>query len=374
MISVVTLTALLWAAPEPNAEEVARAKRLFDAGVAAFREGAYPVAISAFEEARRLAPVPAVTFSLAQAYRIQYFLDQDLEKLKRAVQLYEAYLADPGKGGRRDHAAQNLAAIRPVLERRLSEAPRGGAPTPNPGPKETILLLTSRQEGAQGAVGEGEWVDLPATFNVSAGTHQVRAQAPGCRPLSREALAIEGSVVSLEMSLEPLPATVVLVAPEGAVIRVDGRAEGEAPLPGALTLKEGPHTLSVSARGRTPWLRRITAEPGQAVELSADPAVSTQRKISYGVVAVAGGLAAAAGLAGGLAFEAQGRAQSLADLQGTRAFTPNEAEAYRLALDERAVRRDWAVGLSVSTGVALAVAAALWFFDEPRPEVGEELP
>lgn len=371
MLLPILILSLCSATPEPPGADVARAKRLFDAGVAAFREGAYPVAISAFEEARRLAPVPAVTFSLAQAYRIQYFLDQDLEKLKRAVELYELYLADPGKGGRRDHAAQNLAAIRPVLERQLTTPPKNAATSPAK-ERDTILLLTSRQEGALGAVGEGEWVELPATFNVASGSHQVRAEAPGFRPLTREALAIEGNVVSVEMELEALPATLRLLAPDGALIRVDGRIEGEAPLLQPLLLSGGDHVLTVTARGREAWQRRLVAEPGQDLAVAADPEITGQRLGAYLVAGLGGALLLGAGGAGLMALGAEGRAQDLLTVAQVRAYTPEEARDYQVALDDREVRRGWALGLASSAALAVAAAAVLYFFDEPQAPWAEE--
>lgn len=371
MLLPILMLSLCGAAPEPPSTDVGRAKRLFDAGVAAFREGAYPVAISAFEEAHRLAPVPAVTFSLAQAYRIQYFLDQDLEKLKRAVELYELYLADPGKGGRRDHAAQNLAAIRPVLDRQLALSSKNAA-TPLAKERDTILLLTSRVEGAVGAVGEGELVELPATFSVAPGSHRVRAEAPGFRPLSREALAIEGNVVSVEMELEALPATLRLSAPDGALIRVDGRIEGEAPLPQPLLLSGGGHLLTVTARGREAWQRRLLAEPGQDLAIAVDPEITGQRLGAYLVAGLGGALLLGAGGAGVMALGAQARAQDLVEVARVRAYTPAEASAYRDALDDRDQRRDWALGLASGAVVAVAAAAVLYVFDQPQAPWAEE--
>lgn len=371
MLLPLLLLSMFSAAPEPASADVTRAKRLFDAGVAAFREGAYPVAIAAFEEAHRLAPVPAVTFSLAQAYRIQYFLDQDLEKLKRAVQLYELYLADPGKGGRRDHAAQNLAAIRPVLDRQLAGVSRSAAAAPAK-ERETILLLTSRQDGALGAVGEGKLVELPATFIVAPGSHRVRAEAPGFGPLSREALAIEGNVVSVEMELEALPATLRLSAPDGALIRVDGRIEGEAPLPQPLLLTGGGHLLTVTARGREAWQRRLVAAPGQDLTVAADPEITGQRLGAYLVAGLGGALLLGAGGAGLMALGAEARAQDLVDVGRLRAYIPQEANDYREALDDRELRRGWAVGLAAGAAVAVAAAAVLYFFDEPQAPWAEE--
>src|SRR6185503_11462520 len=67
-----------------------RAKDLYDAGSEAYRAGRYLVAIEAFREARALATRPTLTFSLAQAYRLQYFVDGDAKALEQAIAMYRA--------------------------------------------------------------------------------------------------------------------------------------------------------------------------------------------------------------------------------------------------------------------------------------------
>ncbi len=86
--------------------------RLFDAGSLFYARGQYPPAIRAFEEAMRLVPLPAIGFSLAQAIRLQYFVDHDAAKLRRAIELYRSYVAATPAGGRRGDAVSMAYVMR----------------------------------------------------------------------------------------------------------------------------------------------------------------------------------------------------------------------------------------------------------------------
>src|SRR5687767_7689921 len=86
---------------QPTEPQVLEAKKLFDAGRQAYEATDYLTAARAFAQAQELAPRPAIIFSMAQAYRQQYFLDRDLGHLRRAISLYDQYLQEVEKGGRR---------------------------------------------------------------------------------------------------------------------------------------------------------------------------------------------------------------------------------------------------------------------------------
>src|SRR4051812_9930626 len=63
--------------PTPPARgEAADARLYFNAGARAYAAGKYVPAIRAFEEAYRIEPRPGLVFSIAQAYRRQYFIDK----------------------------------------------------------------------------------------------------------------------------------------------------------------------------------------------------------------------------------------------------------------------------------------------------------
>lgn len=56
----------------------------------------------------------------------------------------------------------------------------------------------------------------------------------------------------------------------GALVLVDGRKRGAVPLPEALTLTPGKHTLKLSAQGYTQYLDVFTISPGKTTTLSID--------------------------------------------------------------------------------------------------------
>src|SRR5438105_973177 len=68
-------------ADTPTAQDLADAKKFFDAGIKFSQQGAYRDALAAFREAKRLAPRPSIQTNLAQTHR-------DLREYAAA---YEAY-------------------------------------------------------------------------------------------------------------------------------------------------------------------------------------------------------------------------------------------------------------------------------------------
>src|SRR5262245_32302805 len=91
------LLALLAAAAPLRAEETdatADARRLYSAGRQAYEAGRFDEAATAFEDAYRLQPRPALLWNLAQSYRHQYESRHSLEALRKAVDHYRRYLAE----------------------------------------------------------------------------------------------------------------------------------------------------------------------------------------------------------------------------------------------------------------------------------------
>lgn len=118
MRAALVFSLLLWASPAV-ADPTSEARTLFDAGQQAYGAGYYLEAARAFQQALELVPNPAITFSLAQCYRLQYFVDRRGEHLQRAVELYRRYLSEAPKG---------------IAPRRLGLAPVGLGAAPGLGP------------------------------------------------------------------------------------------------------------------------------------------------------------------------------------------------------------------------------------------------
>src|SRR5258706_11656922 len=85
-LAVAPAVARAQAAPAPA--EAADARLYFNAGARAYAAGKYPAAIRAFEEAYRIEPRPGLVFSIAQAYRRQYFIDKAKQNLVEAIEHY----------------------------------------------------------------------------------------------------------------------------------------------------------------------------------------------------------------------------------------------------------------------------------------------
>src|SRR5439155_20339287 len=83
-----------------RADDVDKAKMFFNAGAQAYSVGQFAPSIAAFEEAYKLAPRPAILFSLAQAQRKQYFVDHKPYLLERSVENFRKYVEQVPQGGR----------------------------------------------------------------------------------------------------------------------------------------------------------------------------------------------------------------------------------------------------------------------------------
>ncbi|MCK6547568.1 PEGA domain-containing protein [Myxococcota bacterium] len=346
---------------------VEEARELHRAGSEAYRQGEYTTAIDAFEEAYRLAPRAPVVFSLAQAHRLQYFVDGDVARLARAVELYRQYLTLVDKGGRRDDAAQLLATLEPILDRRRGEL--GRASTPTVDQKTTgRVIVSSRIDGAVARIDGGDAQKIPATFEVLPGEHRVLVEAPEHRPKALETVAILGTVVALNVELEPEPGQLSISAPDGATINVDGRVIAASSATEPVELAPGRHLVTVTARGHEPFVEPVELGRGQALALTADLSVTTQRVAAYSLFVGSGVVLAGAAVAAGVAFDAESSARPIEARQDARqSLTVDEARRYA-ALEAR--RDDYvrvAAGAAIAgTGAALA-GLFLYLFDEPQP-------
>lgn len=356
------LTVALLASPA----DVERARELYQAGSRAYEQGSYPLAITAFDEARRFVKQPAVTFSLAQTYRLQYFVDGDVEKLAKAVELYRAYLEEVPQGGRRDHAAQHLSTLAPMLERaRAGQA--GDAAAVAEAAQKGQIIVSSAVEGATARLDGGDAEPIPAAFEVEAGPHRVLVEAASHQAKTVEAVAVTGGVVALNVDLDPLPGRITVHAPEGASIAVDGRVLGVSPLPEALEVPAGRHLVAVTDRGRDPFLQQLELGRGEAVEVSASLEPSGQRIAAYTLFGVAGALAVGAGISTGVMFNRQSDAETLEAKLERRGLTVREVKQYESLESERDDFANLALGLGAAGAGVAITGLLLWIFDTPEP-------
>jgi PEGA domain-containing protein len=358
------------AAPAPahagGKDNRAEAEKLFRAGEQAFNAGDYIVAAQAFEEAYQLLPLAAIAFSTAQSYRLQYFVDKQPSRLKRAIDLYRLYVEQTPSGGRREDAVANLSELEPLLgriEAEMKQEVKAQMITA----QTTQLVVTTNVDGATATIDDLSG-KAPFTREVAPGEHQVTVEAPGYFPGKQRALAVEGKFLAIEVNLEPRPGLVAVRTEAGAHVAVDGRPAGTTPLPDRLAIPAGKHFVSVTHRGRRSWGREIVLERGQSLDLDAPLRRTGQRTASYFVLGAGAAAIAGAGVTGFLAWRADGKAADLdRDRQAGTLDQAQLADYFRFR-DQRDDRLGETYLLLGAAGVCAFAGAALFLFDEPPPE------
>jgi tetratricopeptide (TPR) repeat protein len=370
MLRAAALLVLLLCVSIARAEENPRAeaKRYFEAGDQAYKAGQYELAVRAYEEAHRRVPLPAITFSIAQAHRLAYYQDRDLEQLRKARTLYERYLAEAPNGNRRAHATQHLEMIDKILGaiEASNDAPQPD-PAQRPAPPATLLMVASSTPGARARIGHGDPIEIPFASAVSPGRHRVRVEAAGYFSADSWWLAIKGRLVVAPVELVPQPAKLVVRAPAGADIHLDGRWLGVAPLAAESTTSAGQHTITISRRGHRMVARAVDVGPGDTERVEVDGLVQTdQRSAAYWVLGGALVLATGGAVTTVLAVAAEDRVQSYDERRGSDRLT----EADRLAReDSLEARNDFRTASYVLFGSAFAVGAGgvlLYLLDTPN--------
>jgi len=348
----------------------AEAERFFRSGERAYNAGQYVVASRAFEEAYEALPLPAIAFSTAQAYRLQYFIDKDPARLKRAIELYRTYVQAVESGGRRDDAVSSLAELEPLLSRIEAEQARKGMGPIAAQPLQsqtTDLMITTQVDGATAIIDGGEPTAVPVTREVEPGQHTIKVEADGYFPIEKKVNAVEGRLVPVEFDLEPRPAVIAVTADSGAIISVDGRPVGTAPLE-PLSLEAGTHFIAVTRRGHQSWSREVEVGRGERVDLRPDLERTGQRTVSYWVAGAAGGFLVASGVYAGLAFSSDSSASDIVDRTQSETISTDDLAELDDLRQERDDRRAMAVVFAgVGAGLA-ATSLALYLFDTPQVE------
>jgi len=349
-------------------------RRYAEAGTEAFQLGRYLVAAAAFEEAYRRDPRPALAFSAAQAYRRQYWVDEDPARLVRARELYRQYLEAVPQGGRREHAVTHLQTI-DLLLARLAPS-QSAEPAAPPAAAPTQLMVVSRTPGAVASIDGGPPAPVPVVRDLSAGHHSVRVSAGGHFEAERDWLAVEGRLVVAPMELRARPALLRVSGAAGLNLWLDGRPAGSTPLTAPLLLAAGRHRLVVTARGHRPDVRILDLSRGDLVTVDPVLVATTQRRIAWTLLAGSGVAFASAGLATALSLSAEQRAASLwerVDAQGVN-LSDAELRRYRRDLSRR---DDLGTAAAVLGAGALALAvgwALVFWFDFPAPPVDSATP
>jgi hypothetical protein len=344
------------------------AETFFRAGEKAYQAANYKAAAEMFEEAYALMPLPAIAFSLAQAYRLQYARDEDPRKLRRAVELYREYLDKEPRGARAADASANLADLLPAYSR-LSG--KGAAALESR--DETKIMVSSSAPNATGSIDGGPMKPLPLVEVVSAGDHKVKVEAPGYFPVEQTYPVVTGQFRAVEAELRPQPVTVELKARDDSEIHVDGRLVGVTPM-ARLEVTAGPHFIAVSRRGRKAWSQNIDGKNGQAIALEAEQPMTYQRIASYAVLGTAGVFLLGSGLTALDAASLNKDAKNLEAKRLSESLTADEYTALQGKIDRRDDRLKMS-GILLGVGVGAAATGALLFFlDHPEAEAPRATP
>ncbi len=357
----VALACVAALAAAARADDKKDAEALFRAGQQAFEAGKYQDAADAFELAYAKLPLPAIAFSSAQAYRLQYFLSKQPRDLERAVARYQLYVRQQQSGGRIADAASNLAQLEPLL------AQLGGGGAVAPAPRTTRLMVMADIDGAHATI-DGKGGAMPLVAEVAPGEHTIAVVAEGYQPVTIKAKAVDGETIPVDVQLTAKPALLDVRAPRGARVAVDGRPLGAAPIRGA-EVPGGTHLVTITGRGRVPMAREVELAFGKTAVVDAPLATTGQRRASRWVLIGGGALAAGAGVAGAMAWSSSAQAGDLdARRTSTGGLTLAELARYdrlRAERDDR-VTTTWVLG-----GAAVATVGAgvlMYVFDNRSPD------
>lgn len=362
--AAVLLALSLCAGASPEEDRKKEARTYFDAGKQAYASGDYLSAARAFAQANELLPNAAIVFSMAQSYRLQFYIDRKSEHLHRAVELYRRYLSAKGTSRKQD-AVEHLATLEPLL--RAVQPPGEEAQPPPKAP--TQLMITSRTPGVKISIDGVQLGESPVIKEVKPGEHSVTIESPGYFPESLQAVAVEERLIVVELNLKPKPAQIEISAPKGATISIDGRPVGKAPLVRPLEIEAGRHALSVSKMGSYIYSRDLNLERGETKKLNVELETTTQRTTSYYFLVGGGGILLATGVVVAIALVSEGQARLIIRKrdQMMMNLTELERDDYIKARDRR---NDLLAASSASlVGGTLITAVGILLFTLDSPQV-----
>ncbi|MEM6995185.1 MAG: PEGA domain-containing protein, partial [Myxococcota bacterium] len=202
---------------------------------------------------------------------------------------------------------------------------------------------------------------------TAAGAHRVSVRAPGYREVASTETAVAGRLIPVEATLQPIPASLSITAVPGARVVLDGNELGFAPLSGSVEAAPGPHRISVTAPGRIDFRTTLTAERGAALTVDARTPHTTQRRVAWGMLGGAGGLAIAGGVTVGLALLFQSRVRDLDTMRATSNLQPGQRADYNRDLARRDGLRGATIGLWSAAALAGITGLVLILADRPGP-------
>ncbi|HWO19485.1 MAG TPA: hypothetical protein VNO30_11945 [Kofleriaceae bacterium] len=351
---IVIATLVLCLAAPAAAEDRAAAEQLFREGAAAYKSGKFDEASQRFDAAYDNLRAPEIAFSAAQAHRLQYEVDRDPAHLRRALELYRVYVEGAPNGAKRKDALVYIDRLGDALKK--AEPAGAAVAQQKPSVFVSIALASAR------VTIDGKDVEANTSIEVPPGEHVVAASAEGYLPEERK-IRVGNGAAPVPFELKPRPATLAIRSQPDARITVDGRSVllrgGQTEVPA------GTRWITVSARGRRPVSREVVLEPGKQLTLDAPLAPTTQRRAVRWVVIGSGALLAASITSAAIAISADFAA---ADLRDQNPLPTDKQGEYVEARDSRDRWRTRSILLGVGAAAVGAVAAVMYYADEPSAD------
>ena len=350
-------------AQSPAAAEgdLERAKASFKAGAKAYAAGDYLAAIQALDAAYAVSPLPAIAFSLAQAERKQYFVDQRRDHLERAIALFRQYLDREPRGARREDASLAIAQLETLLGAGAGAKASGSQAQSRP----TRLMIQSNAPGAIISLDGGRAAPSPLIREVAPGKHRALVRAPGFQPVEREVTAVQGELLLTEIELPELPTSLFIWAPADSDIAVDGVNVGQGGGLVTVPVSTGAHQLTVMRKGHRLVRRDLLIERGQSHSEVVTLERTTQRRLSE-LLFIGGGAALGASLVwSAFAVRAQNDAEDFLRRQSREPVRAADLVGYDASIIERNRFRT-AATVSVAGSVGMFITG-LFLHELDRP-------
>lgn len=346
--------ATLWLVSPAAAEDRAAAEQFFRLGAEAYKNGQFDAAATNFDRAYENLKAPEIAFSAAQAHRLQFQGDRNPAHLKRAIELYEAYVTGAPGGPKLRDAHVYLERLRDVLAKVDPQQIVVAQEKPS-------IYVSISLEHALITI-DGKPVERHTTIELPPGEHVVAASADGYFP-QEQRIRVGNDRKLAAFELAARPATLAIKTQPDARITVDGRP---VLLRGTQTeVPAGTRWITVSARGRKPISREVVLEPGQQLALDAPLQPTAQRRAVRWVWVGAGTL-----LAGTLATTTVSLVADFgaADLRDQQPLPELEEKRYEQLRDRRDRFRTASFVLGSAALVAAAAATVMYYLDDPSAD------
>ncbi|XXF77575.1 protein kinase [Myxococcaceae bacterium GXIMD 01537] len=103
--------------------------------------------------------------------------------------------------------------------------------------------------------------------SLSPGPHRLRFVNPLCDAVEEDVTVAPGETLTREVTLQVRKAEVVISAPPGATVFIDGAEAGVAPLPGTVNVDHGRHVITARVPGAATLRREVDVVAGKRTEV-----------------------------------------------------------------------------------------------------------